>query len=76
MRDFKRQDYQGLVTQFQKKEKINLGVIVHEKAAEKTTAMLIFLNPICSDDPIHTLYYVFLKCAKQNDMVLLPIYFN
>lgn len=54
MRDFKKQDYKGLVTQFQKKEKINLGVIVHVKTAVKTMAMLIYLTPICSDDPFYT----------------------
>lgn len=66
----------GLVTQFQKKEKINLGVTVHEKTAEKTTSMLIFLTPICSDDPVHTLYSVFLKCTTQNEIVLQPIDFS
>lgn len=59
-----------------KKEKINLEVMVHEKTAEKTMAMLIFLTPICSDDPVHTLHSVFLKCTMQHFIVLQPIYLN
>lgn len=54
------------MTQFQKKEKINLEVIVHEKTLEKTMAMQIFLTPICGVDPLHTLYSVFLKHCMQN----------
>lgn len=73
---FQETGLQGFGDSISKKEKINLGVIVYEETAEKTMPMLIFLTPICSDDPVHTLYSVFLKCTTQNDIVLQPIYFN
>lgn len=54
-----------------KREKINLGVIVHEKTAEKTMPMQICLTPICSVDPLHTLYSFYHSTANMFQLKLL-----